>query len=198
MIRTVSIIAVLLAVSAGGTPAALLEVALYDTTPESGGPKKLSCGASILQELADGSNFPRPANADAKITTRAISADVMEYTFTPSKPARFLVLVTLRVDRWRMVDMRSVWIDYSRCTKLRPFTFRSTRRANVRGPYSTGDTTVLMSDAGHVVVKLTTSQPGHVFVGDGPLTYTVELTGTATPATGVKAFTACRVPAKSR
>ncbi len=153
--------------------ASTVDVELCDTTPEPG--KPLSQVISVHSIHPDHRNLPRTAGL-LKVDIREISPTVREYTLTPAKAMRFIVMPILRVEGWRMVDRQAVQMDFSNCTKLRPVTLRCTVKTGKRGPTSVGNTTLLVTDAGVLQVKLTTKRPANIFRPGSPCQYALAIT----------------------
>ncbi len=156
---------------AGAIP---LQIPLYDTTPEPG--KPLSWSAVVYKIYDDQRNVDgKPANA--QLSDRVIGPLSHEYTFTAGEAARFLVIFDLRVDGWRLVDRRSIWIDNRNCPQHPPFAFRCVLQPRKRGPYSTGETTVLVGKEGFLIVRLGTPNMGHIFSTSEKLKYLIDFQG---------------------
>ncbi|MBN2295703.1 MAG: hypothetical protein JXM70_24945, partial [Pirellulales bacterium] len=150
-----------------------MEFDLYDATPEPGRP--LSWSVNVYHDHDDHGNFGWSEKIDCTLTEKPINPLVKEYTFTPAKPGRYLLMPTIRVDGWRMVDDRSFWIDSRNVKTPRPFTFRCVLKQNQRGPDGTGNTTVLQSETGTLMVHIETGQCGNIFPAGTPMSYTVSL-----------------------
>ncbi len=123
---TTTLIAALAALALLSTAgaAAPLNVTLYDTTPEVG--KALSLGVSVFPLYADQRNLKQSVAGGAVALARDAGGRLAgDFVFSPKEALRYAAIFDIRVDGWRLVDRRTVYIDYRKSPKLSPFTFHA-------------------------------------------------------------------------
>ena len=174
--RLAKVLALALAIAAifsGVGVAAPLEVMLYDGSPEPGRPTAL--GITAFPLYADQRNLKDSTGEIVVLANDASGRMTADYVYTPKQAMRYAVIFDLRVDGWRTTERRTVYVDYRKCPKLTPLTFHVVVMAGKQGPFSTGETTVLLRGKESLILELTTNKLAHLSRLGEPLKYHVAL-----------------------